>query len=161
MKTEQGIRIEGVIQIRILYSISDDEMPFYSMETSIPFSHLLEAQGMDSRSAFYLQTDLEQLSTIMLDSSEIEVKALINLNALVLRRWKEELITDIQEKELDSQKLEQMPGIVCYLVQSGDTLWDVAKRFYTTTDSICELNELEEEELKPQQALLIVKKTER
>ena len=86
---------------------------------------------------------------------------MINLNALVLRRWKEELITDIQEKELDSQKLEQMPGIVCYLVQSGDTLWDVAKRFYTTTDSICELNELEEEELKPQQALLIVKKTER
>ena len=161
VKTEQGIRIEGVIQIRILYSISDDEMPFYSMETSIPFSHLLEAQGMDSRSAFYLQTDLEQLSTIMLDSSEIEVKAVINLNALVLRRWKEELITDIQEKELDSQKLEQMPGIVCYLVQSGDTLWDVAKRFYTTTDSICELNELEEEELKPQQALLIVKKTER
>ena len=161
VKTEQGIRIEGVIQIRILYSISDDEMPFYSMETSIPFSHLLEAQGMDSRSACYLQTDLEQLSTIMLDSSEIEVKALINLNALVLRRWKEELITDIQEKELDSQKLEQMPGIVCYLVQSGDTLWDVAKRFYTTTDSICELNELEEEELKPQQALLIVKKTER
>ena len=88
-------------------------------------------------------------------------RTVINLNALVLRRWKEELITDIQEKELDPQKLEQMPGIVCYLVQSGDTLWDVAKRFYTTTDSICELNELEEEELKPQQALLIVKKTER
>ena len=107
-----------------------------------------------------MQTELEQLSTLMLDSNEIEVKAVMNLNALVLRQWKEQLITDIQEKELDLEKLEQMPGVVCYIVQPEDTLWDIAKKFYTTTDSIREMNELGEGEPRPQQALLVVKKAD-
>lgn len=157
---ENGIQAEGIIQVRILYSISDDDMPFYSMETAIPFTHVIEAEGISKDCAFHLQAELEQLSTMMLDSSEIEVKAVMNLNALVLRRWEEPIITDIQEKELDMGKLEQMPGVVCYIVQPQDTLWDIAKRFYTTVDSIRELNELGEEEPKQQQTLLVVKKAE-
>lgn len=157
---ENGIQAEGIIQVRILYSISDDDMPFYSMETAIPFTHVIEADGISEDCAFHLQAELEQLSTMMLDSSEIEVKAVMNLNALVLRRWEERIITDIQEKELDMEKLEKMPGVVCYIVQPQDTLWDIAKRFYTTVDSIRELNELGEEEPRQQQALLVVKKAE-
>ena len=41
----------------------------------------------------------------------------------------EEIISEIREEELDMEKLQNMPGIVCYLVQPGDTLWDIAKRF--------------------------------
>lgn len=158
---ENGIQAEGIIQIRILYSISDDEMPFYSMETAVPFSHVIEAENIDKDCVYHLQAELEQLSTMMLDSSEIEVKAVMNLNALVLRQWQEEMITGIEEKELDLEKLEQMPGIVCYVVQPKDTLWDIAKKFYTTADSIRELNDLGEEEPKPQQSLLVVKKADR
>ncbi len=33
---EKGISVEGIVQLRILYIISDDDMPFYSMETAIP-----------------------------------------------------------------------------------------------------------------------------
>lgn len=157
---ENGILAEGIIQVRILYSISDDEMPFYSMETAIPFSHVIEAEGIDENCSYHLQSDLEQLSTVMLDSNEIEVKAVMNLNALVLSQWEEEVITEIQEKELDMEKLEQMPGIVCYLVQPNDTLWDIARKFYTTVESIRRMNDLGEEEPKPQQSLLIVKEAE-
>jgi LysM repeat protein len=156
---ENGIQVDGVVQTRILYSISDDEMPFYSMETAVPFTHKIEAKGINSECVYHLQAQLEQLSTMMLDSSEIEVKAVMNLNALVLRQWEEELITDISEKELDPEKLEQMPGIVCYITQPQDTLWDIAKRFYTTADSISQLNDIGEEGVKPSQSLLIVKKT--
>lgn len=157
---ENGIQVEGIIQVRVLYSISDDDMPFYSMEASIPFSHVVEAEGIRPGCTYHLQADLEQLSTTMLDSSEIEVKAVMNVNALVLCRWQEDLISQIQEQELDMEKMESMPGIVCYVVQPQDTLWDIAKRFYTTVDSIRQMNELGEEEPKEQQPLLIVKKAE-
>ena len=47
---------------------------------------------------------------------------------------------------------------MCYVVKPGDTLWDIAKKFYTTTDSIRQLNELGEGEPAQEQPLLIVKK---
>lgn len=34
---KDGIRVEGIIQVRILYIVSDDDMPFYSVETAVPF----------------------------------------------------------------------------------------------------------------------------
>lgn len=154
---ENGIQVDGIIQVRILYSVGDDDMPFYSMEASVPFSHVVEAEGIGPECTYHLQADLEQLSTTMLDSSEIEVKAVMNINALVLAQWEEELMEEVQERDLDLEKMEHMPGIVCYLVQKGDTLWDIAKRFYTTADSIRQMNDLGDGEPGEQDTLLIVK----
>lgn len=53
-----------------------------------------------------------------------------------------------------------MPGVVGYRVQPEDTLWDIAKKFYTTMDSIRELNDLSQDEPEPYDTLLIVKKVE-
>ena len=71
-----------------------------------------------------------------------------------------EIVSEIREEPLDMEEVRNMPGIVCYLVQDGDTLWDIAKRFYTTVDEICELNELKSEIVKPMDSLLLVKKVE-
>lgn len=157
---DNGIMVEGVVQVRILYIVSDDDMPFYSMETVIPFSHMIEARDIDRSCKYYLRTDLEQLSTTMVDSNEIEIKIVMNLNAIVLRRQQEPVISEIQEQELNMEKLENMPGIICYLVQPGDTLWDIAKTFYTTIDEIIELNQMESDDIKPMDSLLLVKKVE-
>jgi len=157
---EDGILVEGVIQVRILYIVSDDDMPFYSMNTMIPFSHTIEANGIDSGCLYHLRTDLEQLSTTMIDSNEIEVKIVMNLNALVVRQNEQGIITDIEEQQLDKGKLQNMPGIIGYLVQPGDTLWDIAKTFYTTIDTIKELNELKDDEIHPYDTLILMKKVE-
>ena len=137
--------------------ISDDEMPFYSMETVIPFSQMIEGEQVNGQYGYQLQADLEQLSMMMLDSSEIEVKVVLNLNALLVMQWEEDLIQEIQTREPDQKKLEELPGIVCYVVQPRDTLWDIAKMFYTTMEAIRKLNDLGEGEVKPRQTLLVVK----
>ena len=81
--TQEGILAEGVIILKILYIIGNDEMPFYSMETMLPFTHVIEAKGITKDSVYFLQADLEQLSTTMADGDEIEVKAAVGLNVLV------------------------------------------------------------------------------
>ena len=109
---ENGIQVEGVVELRILYIITDDEMPFYSVESAIPFTHVVEAPGITADCRYYLRTDLEQLSTTMIDSNEIEVRAVINLNAVVFSGREEEIISEIREEELDMEKLQNMPGTV-------------------------------------------------
>lgn len=158
---ENGIQVQGIVQVRILYIIGDDEMPFYSMETMIPFEHIIEADDITQHCVYHLRADLEQLSTTMIDSDEIEAKIVINLNALVMEQRETGIIRGIEEKELDREKLRSMPGIVGYQVQPGDTLWDIAKKFYTTIDTIIGLNGLESEKVKPFDTLILMKKVER
>ena len=94
----------------------------------------------------------------MIDSDEIEVKAVISLNVLVLQMEKLGIIGKVEEKPLDMQKIRSMPGITVYMVKATDTMWDIAKRFYTTVEEICELNQLENDSLSEGQPLLLIKK---
>jgi len=41
-----------------------------------------------------------------------------------------------------------------YIVKVGDSLWDIARKFYTTVDEICSVNSLTEKEVKPGQPLI-------
>ena len=155
---EDGILVEGIVLLKVLYIIGNDDMPFYSMETMIPFTHVAEARGITKECTYFLQTDMEQLSTTMVDSNELEVKATVGINVLVLNSREEMIIEKVEEQPLDRNKIQNMPGITVYMTGEGDTMWDIAKRFYTTVDEICRINELEGDEIKPGQPLLLVKK---
>ena len=69
----------------------------------------------------------------------------------------------IREEELDMEKLQNMPGIVCYLVQPGDTLWDIAENTMTSEyDSVTEyvqvlkdMNDLQSDDIQAGQHLII------
>ena len=126
----------------------------------IPFSHVIEAEGIGENCVYHLRADLEQLSTTMIDSDEIEIKAVINLNALVLKQTETGVIRAVEEHELDREKLKEMPGIVGYQVQPGDCLWDIAKKFYTTIENIMQLNSMETEEIRPYDTLILMKEVE-
>ena len=158
--TEKGVEAEGILILKILYIIGNDAMPFYSMEAMIPFSHVIEAKGIKEDCAYYIQADLEQLSTTMVDSDEIEVKAAIGLNVLVIRQWKTLVLEKIDENPLDAKKIQEMPGIIVYMVKPKDSLWDIAKRFYTTVEEICRINDLQEQEIKEGQPLLLIKQVQ-
>ena len=155
--TDKGILAEGIIALKILYIIGNDEMPFYSMDAMLPFTHLIEAKGIGQDCTYFLQADLEQLSAAMADGDEIEVKVTAGLNALVLRQWEEQILESVEEKPLDRKKIESMPGITVYIVKAGDTLWDIARKFYTTVDEICNVNGLDEKDVEPGQQLILVK----
>ena len=152
---ENGIEVTGVVELRALYVVSDDEMPFYAAETAIPFRHTIEVPGIGPDCRYELQSSIDQLSTTMPDSSDIEAKVVLNLNALVFRRRKEMVMQYVEEKDRDPEELQSLPGITCYFVKPGDTLWDIAKKFYTTTEKIRELNDLKTENLTPMQQLLV------
>ena len=62
----------------------------------------------------------------------------------------------MKEEKLDYQAIQNIPGIVGYIVKEGDTLWSIAKKYFTTVESIQEQNE-GVEEVKPGDKLLIVK----
>ena len=155
-----GLNVEGVIELDILYISEDDKRPLNALKGAIPFSQLVELKGMKQDSNYEIKPSIDQLSVMMLDSEEIEVKATINLNTIVFDLITEPIIADIELSELDMNKLQAMPGIIGYVVKKGDSLWNIAKKYYTTKDEIMAVNNLEDDRIKEGDKLIILKKVE-
>lgn len=157
---EDGLKVEGAITVTMLYMASDDKEPMRSLAGAVPFSHVVETKGITDNCIYELTPGIEQLTTVMLGTDEIEVRAALNLDALVLSRLTEPMLDSVTEKPLEEAKIEAMPGIVGYIVRPGDSLWDIAKKFYTTVDTIRETNGLSQDIVKPGDRLLLIKQTE-
>jgi len=155
-----GLFVDGVIELDILYISEDDQRPLNSVKGVVPFSQLVELKGMKPDSNYEIKPSIDQLSVMMLDSEEIEVKSTINLNTIVFDLITEPIIADIEVSDLDMDKIRSMPGIIGYVVKKGDTLWNIAKKYYTTVNDIMTLNNLEDDMIKEGDKLIILKKVE-
>lgn len=82
------------------------------------------------------------------------------LESLLIRNFSRCRLSDRVTIRETQGKIRSLPGITVYIVQPEDTLWDIAKRFYTTTEEISSMNELENEEISSGMPLLLVKKVE-
>lgn len=158
---ENCLKIEGVLEVTLLYLTSDDEAPVQAAMEQIPFKCSAEARGINEDSIYQLDAGLEQLSAVMMGGDMVEIKAVAALDFLVLQPVKEQVITGIASGPVDFNKLQELPGIAGYIVQSGDSLWSIAKKFHTTIGNIISANELADDQVKPGQRLLLVKEVAR
>lgn len=153
-----GIEVEGIIDIQILYITEDDKKPLAAVKGIVPFSHTIEVKGMKDNSIYNIKVSIDQISVMMLDGEEVEAKVGINLDTIVFDKISEPIITDIKVEELDLDKLQQMPSIIGYIVKAQDSLWTIAKKYYTTVDNIKELNQLDSDMIQKGDKLLLMKK---
>ena len=104
-----------------------------------------------------MRTGVEQLIATMPGGDEFEIKLNIGMDALILSPGSTQVITDITSEELDYNMLKKLPGICGYIAKPGDTLWDIAKKYYTTVEKIMDMNKLASENIKPGMKLLITR----
>ena len=154
---ENSLLIEGVLDVTILYLTSDDRAPVRSVSRQIPFKCSAQASGITKNSVYQLDTALEQLAALMTGNDTVEIRASAVLDFMILEPVTETVITGVKEEPLDLKALQALPGIAGYIVQEGDSLWDIAKKFHTTMGNIITTNELPGEQIKAGQRLLLVK----
>ncbi len=154
---EGGIQIEGVLHISFLYVKADDEIPFDTWQGMVPFSYLLESNETAEDMTYGLTYAVEQLSVGLLGTDEIEIKAVLAFNSFLKEPVRIHNIKELEFTPFDMEEMEKRPGIIGYIVRDGDILWDLAKRYNTTVEGIMEVNELESEEIKTGDRVLIFK----
>ncbi|MCM1568512.1 MAG: DUF3794 domain-containing protein [Roseburia sp.] len=154
---ENGILMQGSLQIKVMYITGDDETPYASAQSVIPYQYTMEIPGITSEDMGQVQVRLEQLQVTMLDGEEMDVKAILSFSTTVFQNAPMELIGEIQVEELERGKLSSLPGMVIYVVREGDNLWNIGKKYYVTVDALKELNGLTGDEIRPGQKLLITK----
>ncbi|MEG2773955.1 MAG: DUF3794 domain-containing protein [Acetivibrio sp.] len=154
---ENGIQVEGIISVQILYITEEDEKPVGALRGDIPFNQIIEVKDMKKNSIYEIRPCLDQIGMTLMDENEIEVKATICLEAMVFDENIQEVILSVEEGESLDPLRQKLPSMVGYFVRSGDSLWNIAKKFYTTRKAIKDLNGLEGDLLTEGQKLLISK----
>lgn len=154
---ENGLAVDGVVEVQILYITADDKVPFYNITGVVPFHHVLEAEGITEECLISVKVMLEQLTTTVTAGDEIEVKASLAIDAMVFHDKEEDIITDVTIKELDPKKLKSLPSMVGYFVGKNESLWQIGKEYYVPVSKIKEVNGLTSDEIKEGDKLLIVK----
>ena len=156
-ETDEGIRIEGILHVAFLYLRADDMEPYGSWQGMVPFSHLVECQDMPENVLSSMACHVEQLMVSLAGGEAVEIKAVLTFDTFIRRAVPTEVITEVEMQPLDLEELEKRPGIVGHIVQKGEDLWSLAKKYMTTEAGIREVNSLEGDTVKPGDKLLIFK----
>lgn len=152
-----GIMVEGILHICFLYVKADDAAPFETWQGMVPFTHVIECSGITADMQYDIGGILEQLNVGPLGNGQAEVKASVGFQVFLRKPEVIQNIRAIEAEPLDMEQLSRAPGIVGYIVKEGDELWDLAKRYHTTTEGIKSVNGLENDSLKPGEKMLIFK----
>lgn len=154
---ENGIRVSGSLQIQVMYITGNDEAPYGGFQTQIPYQYTLEVADMSPQDMGMVRGEVDQLQVSMLDGEEMDVKAILAFSTIVFRNMPVDMITDVEIRELDTASLGSLPGMAIYVVRPGDNLWNIGRKYYVPVDKLREINQLNSDELKAGQKLLVVK----
>lgn len=154
---EDGVEVEGVIDINVLYQCANADIPLAASMGFIPFEQHIQIPDISPDSDVRMTAGLEQISGVLLGENEADIKAVVVLDVMAFNHQEEPIIADFTVEELDCAARAREPGLIGYVVKKGDDLWDIAKEFYTTIETIMEINKMETEAVREGDVLLVMK----
>ncbi len=155
--TENGIEMIGAVNLQILFESTNEEERYGMLKESIPFSYVLEAEGVSEACVCSLRADADQVTVSLIDGEEIDVKCVLFFSGNIYKEWKEKIVEQVTATELDAQKMAELPGIAVYMIREGESLWDIGKRYYVPIATLKQTNGLTSDEVKSGDRILIVK----
>ena len=142
--TEDHISIEGVVISNILYLADNEEQPVYCSEREFPFRQTLEVKGAKPGMGLDVEMDIEHSGYSIVSTKEVEVRFVIGLKTRVSKQTAISVIAKAADQALDEKRKDQQPSVTIYFAQQDDTLWKVAKKYYTTVDELVSNNDFED-----------------
>ncbi|MCL2285121.1 MAG: DUF3794 domain-containing protein [Firmicutes bacterium] len=156
---EDKIIVEGAINTDILYVAESDATPLSGYRTVIPYRQVIEAKGASPGMNVNVDTSVDHVTFNMLSPRETEIRFQLTFSTQIVKIVETNIICDVSVTESDPEMLANQPSMTVYIVQHGDNLWKIAKKYNTSLDELVEINELENSgKITPGQKLLMLKR---
>lgn len=154
---DDKVAIEGIIVCDATYLGRGEEKKAYGFSEEVPFKTEVTVPGCDESMHPEVVIDIESIDFSSAAKSEIEIRVSLSCLVRVYHTVKKDFITSIAqgEGELPLHKA----SITIYVVQPKDTLWKIAKRYYTTVNDIINVNGITDpDNIMPGAKLIIPKR---
>ena len=153
------VTLEGAVNNNILYVANNSEQPVSCYDCEIPFRQNVEVKEIKPNMNCEADLNVEHCNYSMISANEVEIRVIINVCIKVIDTVQLPLVIKVTENLLEEKKSED-PSITIYFTQPEDTMWKIAKKYYTKVEDIKKINNLSEEEaIIPGQQVLIPRKS--
>lgn len=151
-----GAVIEGVVVCNILYLTKDPANPIASFTEQIPFSQRIDRRDITPETVINLNINVNHTSYSLLSPTETELRIALSAQGEALRIQQINMISDVgMVSDIDTNAANRA-SILIYVVQPGDTMWKIAKRYNAPIEILKSINDIENADLiLPGQKLLI------
>lgn len=137
---ENKVVIDGVVNANVVYKTSDAEKYVYAVNEEVPFNATVDVPGTKIDMICNADAYIENIEATV-EAGTISVKAIVDLDVKVSYNEHKEFIVDVLALEGEMPK--KKASITIYIVQKGDSLWKIAKRYCTTVENIIKANKLD------------------
>ena len=151
---DQGrITVDGEILSNIIYMSDGDNAPMSGLSHISSFSQTIDTPYADKNSICEAKVELDHIGYNINSDREIELRFIVVLSVSTLKADTIEIIEEISE-DTDGVRPLISPATI-YFADEGETVWDIAKKYLVTPESIISENNLEGDTLKKGQKICI------
>lgn len=140
---DDRVAVEGIMECNAIYKTSYSGEPMCSLTEQIPFRHFLDIPGVRLGMPYTVKCETDNVSFLQINSEMLELRAVLNIYAEVMKHNERRLVDNIEEVEGVTIDEGRIPAVTIYMVQKGDTLWSIAKRYNTTVDALAKMNNID------------------
>ena len=141
------VTVSGYLSCNILYMSPDRDTPISGFSHVLPFSHTFDIPGVSESTVCDAKADLEHIAYTISSPRDLELRSIILLSLKAMSPGSCQLVSEINYNTEASPS--QLPQMVVYFVQKGDSLWSIAKRYRISPDQLLATNGSEKDFLKP------------
>lgn len=150
---DEKVIVKGTLIAFLLYGSTGAENAIYSLVREFDFEHSVAVDDMDENVFCECSVTSQGSSFTLNGVSELELRCVLEFYLRALRKNELQVIESCELEETQNER--ERHGMIIYFVQSGDTVWNIAKHYQTSQEKIIALNKLEHVTLLPGQKLLI------
>ena len=154
---ENMLRIEGMLEFKVLLITGSDERPYLGVKFYAPFQQDIEVKGLNEGCNYHVVPMVTDSSFQLYRSNEIEWKTEVNFQSIVFCNEPEYMITGAEFVPFTEEEKAAQHSMIGYRSEEGDNLWTVGKRFHVSPEMVAEQNHLEEEMIPHGKMLLLMR----
>ena len=152
------IVLDGFVLCNVLYISQDDGLPLCSFQVKIPYTQTLEDRRIRENMQLRVRTELNHISFSILSPNELELRIAIAIRGCANQITQLPVIAEITDCMELPPLMQDYGAIILYIVQPGDTLWKIAKRYGVSVETLIAANDIKNPDLiQPGQKIILVR----
>lgn len=145
------LAVSGRTIVYVLYVTENSERAVCNISGEIPFGYMIECENSVKGAQTEITAECSSISYAVTSPGAVEIRCGLKFSGKTLHKSTKRVITDIKTAQLPPSE----KGFAVCFTEKGETLWDIAKRYHVSEESICACNEGETAELCGGEKLII------